>query len=342
MSAAIRLPAEWEAQDAVLLAWPTAASDWAPILPQIEQVFIELIRQINRFEPVLLVAPDAALVRQRLQAAGLDSPCLHLYELPTNDTWARDFGPISVEIDGRVALYDFGFNGWGLKFAADQDNQINRRLAAAGAWACDLQCQPLIFEGGSFESDGAGTLLTTSTCLLSPNRNPHLSRPQLETQLCQLFGLRQVLWLDHGYLAGDDTDAHIDTLVRLCPDDTLVYVRCNDPADEHYAALQAMEQQLASFRTLAGAPYRLRPLPWPAARFDEDGQRLPATYANYLVLNGAVLVPTYDDPADGEALAVMASAYPDRTIIGVNCLPVIWQHGSLHCLTMQLAKGTLA
>lgn len=338
----VRFPAEWEAQDGVLLSWPTPASDWAPHLHLILPVFIELVRHIVRFEQVIIVAPEPDNVIQELTAAEVDQSRVRCYAMANNDTWSRDFGPLTIIRNGAPQLYDFGFNGWGLKFAADQDNQINRRLAEQQAFCAPLQTQPLILEGGSIESDGAGTLLTTSECLLGPNRNPHLSRNAIEQFFAAEFGARQVLWLDHGYLAGDDTDSHIDTLARLCPDNTIVYVQCDDPQDEHYAALCRMEHQLQQFRTLSGAPYRLLPLPWPKAQFDDDGERLPATYANYLVINDAVLVPVYDDPADAKALEVIRQAYPEREIIAVNCNAVILQHGSLHCLTMQLPEGTLS
>jgi agmatine deiminase len=267
---------------------------------------------------------------------------VRLISCPTNDTWARDFGPIAIEEYGEQVLLDFGFNGWGLKFAAHRDNQITRHLAGLGLFTARHQPVGLILEGGSIESDGNGTLLTTAECLLNPNRNPHLRKSDIELALGHRLGADHILWLENGYLVGDDTDSHIDTLARLCPNDTICYVKCDDPDDEHYSALQAMEAELHAFRTRSGAAFRLLPLPWPKATFDEDGERLPATYANYLVINGAVLVPTYDDPADAAALATVAAAYPEREIIGIDCRPLILQHGSLHCVTMQLPQGVLA
>jgi agmatine deiminase len=336
-----RLPAEWESQDGVLLAWPHPESDWQPILDSVEPVFVEIVRQISRCERVVIAAPDPELVAERLDRAGVDRRRVRILEIDTNDTWARDFGPISIEEQGSPRLLNFGFNGWGLKFASDLDNRINRRLQAHGVWKAPLETVGLILEGGSIESDGRGTILSTEECLLNENRNPHLTREELEEELHGLFGSDRFLWLANGYLAGDDTDSHVDTLARLCPDDTIVYQRCDDPDDEHYPALSAMEQELQAFRTRQGSPYRLVALPWPGARFDEDGERLPATYANYLVINGAVLVPTYQDPKDAEALAAVGRAFPGREIIGVDCLPLILQHGSLHCVTMQLPSGTL-
>ena len=338
-----RFPAEWEEQDGVLLAWPHAASDWAPLLAAVEPVFVRLAVEISRREQVLIVAPQPDSVRAALAGAGVDPGRLRLVELSTNDTWSRDFGPLTVFENRRPVLLDFGFNGWGLKFACDQDNQVTRRLAGLGVFeGAQLRICGLVFEGGSIESDGQGTLLTTAECLLGPNRNPHLDRQGIERSLLQLLGAERVLWLEHGYLAGDDTDAHVDTLARLCPADTIVYVACDDPADEHFPELQKMAEELRAFRTRSGRSFRLLPLPWPRAKFDEAGERLPATYANYLVINGAVLVPTYNDPADAKALDVIGAAYPGREIVGIDCSPLILQHGSLHCVTMQLPKGVLA
>lgn len=337
-----RLPAEWEEQDGVMLAWPHKETDWAGVLDQVEPVFIEIAGRISRYERVVIVAPETASVRRKLAEAEADMDRVILAEVPTNDTWARDFGPIAVEVDQKPRLLDFGFNGWGLKFAADQDNQVTRRLAAQGLFGeTPLKTCGLILEGGSIESNGAGTLLTTSECLLNANRNPHLDRAALERELSLFLGSRHFLWLENGCLAGDDTDSHIDTLARLAPDDTIVYIACDDEQDEHFAVLQTMRKELESFRTPTGKPYRLLPLPWPAPHFDEEGQRLPATYANFLVINDAVLVPTYRDPRDAQALAVVAEAFPGRAIMGIDCSALILQHGSLHCVTMQLPKGVL-
>ncbi len=339
-----RLPAEWEPQGAVLLAWPHAATDWAPVLDEVEPVFAALAAAVSRRALALIVAPDPDAVRPRLAAAGADLDRVRIVQLETNDTWARDFGPLTVlNPRGRPLLLDFGFNGWGLKFAADLDNQVTRRLHAAGGFGrTPLRSPHLVLEGGSVESDGRGTLLTTAACLLNANRNPGLTRTQIERKLLALFGANRLLWLEQGHLEGDDTDAHIDTLARLAPEDTIVYVACADSADSHYAALQAMESELRAFRTAAGRPYRLLPLPWPKAKFDAAGNRLPATYANFLVLNGAVLAPTYRDVADAAALAVIGNAFPGHEILALDCLPLILQHGSLHCVTMQLPAAAIS
>jgi agmatine deiminase len=336
-----RLPAEWEPQDGVLLAWPHEETDWQPYLDAVQPVFAEIASQISRFERVVIAAPDAELVRKQLQQAGANLERVRILEVETNDTWARDFGPITIQNDAGVKMLNFGFNGWGLKFPSDLDNRINKKLQMLGVWDAPLETVGLILEGGSIESDGRGTILTTEECLLNDNRNPHLTREELEQELHGLFGSDRFLWLANGYLAGDDTDSHVDTLARLCPDDTIAYVACDDPADEHHPALKAMEAELQAFRTREGNPYRLVPLPWPTARFDEEGTRLPATYANFLIINDAVLVPTYEDQNDAAALAAVSDAFPGREIVAVNCLPLILQHGSLHCVTMQLPQGTL-
>jgi agmatine deiminase len=337
-----RLPAEWERQDAVLLGWPHDETDWFDTLDLVLPAFIRIAKEISRFEPVIIPAPDAASVRSQLAEAGACMDRIIVYGLPTNDTWARDFGPITVYEDGTPILLDYGFNGWGLKFMACDDNQVTARLQQAGAFGDTIREIPgLILEGGSVESDGAGTLLTTSPCLLEANRNPHLTRDEIEQHLCQQLGVERVLWLEHGYLAGDDTDSHVDTLARLAPNDAIVYQACDDTADEHHAELAAMAEELAALRTVDGRPYRLFALPWPDACYADDGHRLPATYANFLILNQAVLVPVYGLPQDEAALAVIGRAFPDREVVAVPCRQLIEQHGSLHCVTMQIPQGVL-
>jgi len=341
MSLERRLPAEWEPQDGILLAWPHQETDWGADLDAAEAVFIDIVKAVTRFEHALIVAPEIDSVMETLTAHGVDLARVTGVPLPTDDTWARDFGPVTVEVQQQPLLLDFGFNGWGLKFAAGNDNQVTRRLAEVGALTPPLSVPGLVLEGGSIESDGRGTLLTTSACLLSRNRNPHLDRAQLEQQLRAHLGVERILWLEHGYLAGDDTDSHIDTLARLAPHDTILYVSCDAPGDEHYHELKAMYREISALRTADGGPFRLLALPWPRPTFDRGGERLPATYANFLVINGAVLVPTYADPADAPALEIIAKAFPGREVIGIDCRALVRQHGSLHCVTMQLPKGVL-
>lgn len=337
-----RLPAEWEPQDAVLMAWPHPATDWATILAPAESTFAAIAAAITRFERLILLVPDETTgIRDQLSAAGADLSRVRMVALPTNDTWSRDFGPVTVIENRKPILLDFNFNGWGLKFGADLDNRITRELCTTGILTAPHTTIGLVLEGGSIESDGCGTILTTQECLLNTNRNPHLSREQLEQTLTPLLGANRFLWLEHGALAGDDTDSHIDTLARLCPNDTICHVTCDNPDDEHFIPLHAMTEELHRLRTRDDSPYRLVPLPLPAPIFDDAGERLPATHANFLIINGAVLVPTYNDPTDDTACAAIASVFPDRKIIGIDCRTLIQQHGSLHCVTMQLPQGVL-
>ena len=327
-------PAEWAPQQFVQLTWPHADTDWAYILEEVQDCFRNIACEIAKRQRLVIVAPNIDDVRRQI-AYSVNMDNVTLVEIPSNDTWARDHGGITIFEDGKPVVLDFQFNGWGLKFAADKDNLITERLHRAGHLFGELRsCRNFVFEGGSIESDGEGTLLTTSECLLSPNRNATMTRGDIEAYLLDTLGAKRLLWLDHGYLAGDDTDSHIDTLARLCPDNTILYVKCDDEANEHYEALRSMEEQLKTFRTLDGKPYRLIALPMAHPAYEED-ERIPATYANYLVINGAVLVPTYATELDAIALAQVQQAFPNYEIVGVDCQALIRQHGSLHCVTMQ-------
>ena len=329
-----QLPPEWAPQQFVQLTWPHEETDWVDMLDEVNQCFAEIARHIIQYENLLIVCRDAERIRTLLKDIDLNR--ITFVELPTNDTWARDHGGITVLEDGKKVIYDFAFNGWGKKFEAELDNKITKALYDKQLFGSNVtykNCLDFVLEGGSIESDGEGTLLTTSTCLLSDNRND-LSKEAVEARLKDYFGLHRMLWLNDGYLAGDDTDSHIDTLARFCDVNTIAYVKCEDERDEHYTELKKMEEELMQFRTVSGAPYRLIPLPMANAVY-EAGERLPATYANFLIINGAVLVPTYQSPKDEVALKQLEKAFPDRKIIGINCLPLIKQHGSLHCVTMQ-------
>ena len=327
-------PAEWAPQQFVQLTWPHADTDWAYMLEEVQECFKNIAREIAKRQQLLIVAPDVEDVRRQI-AGEVNMENVRLVELPSNDTWARDHGGITIFEDAKPIILDFQFNGWGLKFASDKDNLITERLYRGGHLFGELRnCRNFVFEGGSIESDGEGTLLTTSECLLSPNRNATMTREDIEKYLLETLGAKQMLWLDHGYLAGDDTDSHIDTLARLCPNNTILYVKCEDESDEHYEALHCMEEQLKTFRTLNGEPYRLIALPMACPAYEDD-ERIPATYANYLVINGAVLVPTYGTDLDSVALEQVGKAFPEREIVGIDCQALICQHGSLHCVTMQ-------
>lgn len=338
---------EWARQSGVQLTWPHAQTDWAYMLPEVTACYLRLAFEIATRQRLLIVAPNVAevqkLLNEHLPQRATQNIIYH--ECNTNDTWARDHAFLTVMSSEGPELLDFRFNGWGGKFEASLDNAINHTLVVGDHPVLKgkyVDCLDFELEGGSIEVDGQGTLLTTSACLLNPNRNAQLDKAHKEELLKTRLGIDRVLWLDHGYLAGDDTDSHIDTLARLCPNNTIVYVRCTDPNDEHYAALQAMEQQLQTFTTRKGEPYRLLPLPMADAVYDENGERLPATYANYLVMNKAVLYPTYAQPEHDELAArVLRQAFPDRDVVGIDCQPLICQHGSLHCVTMQYPWGVL-
>lgn len=339
---ATRLPAEWEPRGAVMLSWPHKDTDWAPVLDEAIDCFVEIAKAIAREETLIVVAPDVEEPRRVLDCEKLPNRILYL-TVPTNDTWARDFGPITVERDGNPVICDFKFNGWGLKFPADKDNLITRAMCNTGLlrgrYSNELS---FVLEGGSIESDGQGTLMTTSQCLLSPNRNGAMSRDEIEEYLKSRFGLDRVLWLDYGALEGDDTDSHIDTLARLAPNDTILYVGTDDVTDSHYDELNKMKLQLQSFVTASGQPYNLIELPLPDAVYDEEGNRLPATYANFLIMNHSILMPVYRQPQKDELAAqIIKIAFPDHQVVKIDCSVLIKQHGSLHCVTMQVPETIL-
>ncbi len=317
------MPAEWERQSAVQLTLPNEHTDWAPILPEITAVYEEMKREISKREPLIIVD-----------------------DIPHNDTWARDHGFITVEETSALShqpsdprpqtsaliLLDFKFNGWGEKFPAELDNTLNRRLYEKGLVKGTYESHlDFVLEGGSIESDGKGTIFTTTCCLMAPHRNQPLTQQEIEERLKEYLGAERIVWLNHGSLIGDDTDGHIDTLVRIAPDDTIIYTG----GDKDHPDLMEMEKELSCLRTCHDRPYRLLKLPLPRPIYDGE-DRLPATYANYLVINGAVLVPTYAQPdLDAEAMRIIGEAFPDREIVGIDCRAVIKQHGSLHCCTMQ-------
>lgn len=327
-----RLPAEWESHGAILMAWPHEDTDWKHMLPEVRECYMNIIRAITEEEHLILLAPDASTLPQ--MPTGVT-----VVEMPTNDTWTRDYGPLTAETDGGDPLIlDFRFNGWGLKFAACYDNMATRRLLEKGVLRAPAECcEHLVLEGGSVESDGMGTILTTRCCLMAPNRNEPMTPEQVENEIKRLTGAEKVLWLDYGSLAGDDTDGHIDTLARLAPHNTIIYIGCSDPSDEHHDGLTRMARQLGEMTSASGERFNLVELPLPNPIFDEDGERLPATYANYLVLNKSVLLPTYGQPMkDQLAAESLRVVFSDREIRTVDCRALIRQHGSLHCATMQL------
>lgn len=344
MHGRLRLPAEWERQSAVMLTWPRPDGDFGKMLSAVEQTLSELAAAVTRFQPLLISCADEAHrdhIARLLARRAVVEEMVAFVVCPANDIWVRDHGPIGVvDILGNPVLLDFSFNGWGGKYPAEQDNQLTARLHQAGVFGkVDYRRIHWVLEGGSIDSDGAGALLTTSACLLTETRNPGVTREHVSMQLRERFGVERILWLDHGELTGDDTDSHVDMLARFCSADSIAYSCKDDPNDPDHAALDAMRRQLEGFVTADGQPYRLIPLPCPAPIRNDDGHVLPGSYANFLIINGAVLVPCYDDPTDEIALQRLAEAFPDRRIIGIPARPLIHQFGSIHCATMQLPAG---
>ncbi len=337
---------EWRRQDAVLLSWPHAETDWCDMLDEVDRCYLDMTQAIGQHETVIILTPEPDRIEALLTTSGIDLQSICIYRMKTNDTWIRDYGPLAFENNttGRLQMADFTFNGWGMKFAADKDNQVCRKLFADGLFAPEIElCNHLRFvlEGGSVESDGLGTILTTRHCLMEANRNAGYEAEQFINLWIDFMGSRRLLMLEHGQLEGDDTDGHIDTLVRFLTADTLVYTQCTRPEDSHFAELEAMEKELKQFRGIDDTPYHLLPLPLPSAIHAADGHRLPATYANFLFVNGAILLPVYGVPEDEEALRTLQAATP-RQVIPINCRALIEQHGSLHCATMQIPEGFLS
>lgn len=313
-----RYPAEFEEQSFIQIIFPHKESDWVEYLYEAEQTFVAIIEAIARFEPCLIICDDIEYVKNFFTS----HTNLYFLEYQTDDTWARDCSTITVLENAKTKLLDFTFNGWGGKFDATRDNAMSSHISS---------CQSIdfILEGGAIESNGEGFLLTTSQCLKNPNRNPNRD---IESILKKTLHVKEIIWLDHGYLAGDDTDSHIDTLARFINPDTIMYLTCKNRDDEHYEALLAMEKELQE------TAFNLIALPMTEPIYYKK-ERLPASYANFLMINGAVLVPTYNDIHDEEAIEIFKKSFPEREIIALDCSVLIRQHGSLHCITMHYPKA---
>jgi len=338
MTKEFRLLPEWAEQASVLMAWPHASTDWQPWLEAIEHDYVELAAAIAREVPPLILCQDAAH-QSHIQAllAGRCECNPILVIQPYNDTWCRDYGPITLASESAFRLLDFRFNGWGDKYEASLDNGISSQLQAH--WSVALESIDFELEGGSIETDGQDTLLTTEHCLLGSNRNTHMARQQIETLVLNQLGLKRVLWLSEGALIGDDTDSHIDNLARFADANTIVYAVCADTSDPHHAHLSAMEAQLKAFTRADGSPYQLEPINIPSPQFDEDGKRLPGSYINFLLLNSSVIVPVFGCEQDAAAIATLQRCFPGKNIVTVPGSNLIKQYGGPHCATMQLPRG---
>lgn len=338
-----RLPPEWSAQSAVLLTWPHEGTDWLD-LAATERCFESIVHALRQRAQVIVICHDKVVlqrVQQRVaKPADVNLPMfpLHCVCIANNDSWARDHGPLTVlDLHNNPVWLDFQFTGWGHKYQAHFDDAIVERLAGEAIVNITERLRiPVALEGGALETDGAGTLLVSKRCILHENRQNALEQPDFEALFNRYLGCSNVLWLEHGALQGDDTDAHIDTLARFTPHHGIVYAACDDASDPHFAELARMQRQLAQFVDANGAPYTLFALPWPPPIFNATGQRLPASYANFLILNGAVFVPTYGVATDDAAVAVIRRAFVDYDIVAIDCRALLEQYGSLHCVTMQL------
>lgn len=335
-----RLPAEWEQQACVQLTWPHRDTDFAYVYDRAVACFVSIAREISKRQKLIIACKSKEKVLQEL--GFVMNQNISFYEVETNDVWARDHGAITVLENNTTCLYDFTFNGWGQKFPAEKDDKITKALFDANAFPkASYKKIPFVLEGGSIESDGKGILMTTESCLLSKFRNSNMSKSQIEIFLMKTFNLKKILWLSHGELAGDDTDGHIDTLARFVDEHTIAYVSCADANDVHYDDLQAMKRELESFTDENGQPYQLIALPMTPAIFDESGNRIPATYANFLIMNDAILLPIYNCETDKKAIAILQQTFTTKEIVPIDCSVLILQHGSLHCVTMQYPQGVL-
>ena len=337
----LHFPPEWAEQSAVLLAWPYAQSDFSPWLAEVEASYLEIATAIAKRQRLIIACRDETLRERVAERLKPHLAKISLVVIPYEDVWVRDTAPLTVESEQSAILLDFKFNGWGNKYEHANDAALAKNLHQTGILGkTPLEAHDFVLEGGSLETDGAGTLLTTARCLLNPNRNPAFNQAQIEEKLKSSFGIERVLWLHHGHAEGDDTDAHVDTLARFCSPDTIAYTACDDPQDPVFAGLAAMEDELKALRTASGEPYTLVPLPVPRPIVSETGDRLPATYANFLIINGAVLIPVYaDDDTDATAFIRLGRCFPNRDLISIPATPLIRQYGSIHCMTMQFPKS---
>ncbi|GAB4391619.1 MAG: agmatine deiminase family protein [Gammaproteobacteria bacterium] len=333
------LLAEWHPQYSVLLTWPHHRSDWADMLDAADQQYIELVKAINPYQAVTIICYDSVHqnhIKQLLTPYNFKQFPINYVNIPTNDTWVRDYAPITIATSECLLALDFEFNAWGNKYDFIYDNAVNAQLAQHRCIEYPREAINLILEGGSIDSDGQGTLLTTTACLLNNNRNPNLNQLQLTQQLQKYLGVNLIHWLNHGYLEGDDTDSHVDMLARFIDPHTIAYTTCDDCDDPQYWPLKLLEEELIQLRDTQNEPYKLVALPIPKPIYNLSSQRLPASYANFLIINNAVLIPQYRDAMDQIILARLAPYFPDRKLIPVPARTLIHQHGSIHCATMQI------
>lgn len=343
------LPAEWYPQWGIILTWPHEQTDFKQDLVDLNLLYYDIVSVISEFQNVCILCYDPEHeyhLKTLLHELPQFGEKIHFVTTKTNDVWIRDYGPLTTfsgTQSGNMVFNLFHFNGWGNKYRHNEDQAAAKGLATY--WQNNklypevhIKEDAFILEGGSIDTDGNGTALVTSHCLLNQNRNGSMTKEEIEKKLSETLGLDRILWVSEGYLEGDDTDSHIDQLARFCNENTILHASCEDPDDPHFDALNRMAKQLASFTTKEGEPYNLVPLPIPSPIVSESGERLPASYINFLIINGAVLLPIYDDPLDDETLITLGHCFPGREIIPILCTPLIEQYGSLHCATMHVPK----
>lgn len=334
---------EWAPQSAILLIWPHPYSDWAHNLSAIEPVYTDIVYSVTQNQMVLLVCFDKdhyQHVEQLLLKTRINLQRIRFVIEKTNDTWCRDYGPLSLSNNKKIKLYDYQFNGWGQKFNAELDNQLTTKLYQNNIFTnFELVVMDLVLEGGSIDSNGQDILLTTSQCLLENTRNPDLNQQQITNILKKQLGVSKIIWIENSQLLGDDSDGHIDMLVRFCNENTIAYSCCSNKNDANYHTLRELETELKALFNRKNSHTELVPLPIPEPVFDDSGRQLPASYANFLIINNAVLLPLYNNKNDSTAIKNLQQCFPGRKIIPVNCLPLIEQNGSLHCASMQLPQG---
>jgi agmatine deiminase len=335
-----RMPAEWEPHEATWISWPHKEESWPGKMHIIPKVMAEIIWHLAGSEKVYINVGDAGMeefVRGVLKESGIDLAQIDFYRIPTNDAWVRDHGPIFVVRESgskrERAILDWGYNAWGNKYPPyDLDDVVPSRIA--NQWGMPLFEPGIILEGGSVDLNGRGTLLTSEQCLLNKNRNPKLSKAQIEQYLRDFLGVRHILWLGDG-ITGDDTDGHVDDLTRFINPTTVVTMVEEDPADENYQVLQDNLERLRSMKDQDGRPLDIMLLPMPG-RVDYENQRLPASYANFYIANKKVLVPTYRHSNDARAISILQKCFPDREVVGIDCTDLVWGLGAIHCLTQQV------
>ena len=334
-----RMPAEWEAHSATWLAWPHKEASWPGKLSSVQSVWVEVVQMLSVGETVEILVNEAApapLVRELLERAGTMMDRVRFHNVPTDDAWTRDSGPTFVTrqngLNTELALVDWQYNAWGGKYPPwEADDRVSGRIGQL--LGVPVFHPGIVLEGGSIEVNGSGTVLTTESCLLNPNRNPRLNREEIEAYLRAYLGVRQVLWLGEG-IVGDDTDGHIDDLARFIAADTVVTVLEDDPEDENYALLRANHIRLQGMCDQNGRPLRIRTLPMPDP-VEYEGTRLPASYANFYIANAVVLVPTFGGDKDAHVFDILRAAFPGRRVVGINASDLIWGLGAIHCITQQ-------